>query len=116
RSCPIRAPRQATQWWHGWPPGGPFQLPIPSVDLDDSRRSADHGERRFALWCRRRLVRLREAMQRVLVHLACEIVLGRRRGAAMQPYQDAQQGVGEAVSLLPRRDEVHILEPRQIVL
>ena len=36
--------------------------------------------------------------------------------AAVQADPDAQQRIGEAVALLPRRDQVHVLEPRQVVL
>ena len=34
----------------------------------------------------------------------------------MQPHPQPEQRVGEAVALLPRRHEVHVLEPRQVVL
>ena len=76
--------------------------------------SLAHGAR-----CRhdqRRLGRLRQARQRVAVHFAREFVFGRRDGAAVQAHPDAQQRVGVAVALLPRRDQVDVLEPRQVVL
>ena len=57
-----------------------------------------------------------QARQRVAVHFAREVVLGRRRRAAVQAHPDAQQRIGEAVALLPGGDQVHVLEPRQVVL
>ena len=37
-------------------------------------------------------------------------------GAAVQAHPQPQHRVGEAVALLPRHDQVHVLEPREIVL
>ena len=37
-------------------------------------------------------------------------------GAAVQPHPQPQQRIGEAVALLPRHDQVDVLEPRQVVL
>src|SRR5262245_16458228 len=92
-----------------------------SVDLDDARRSAGHGERRLGL--RRRLWRLglrrlrrRQPRQGIAVYLAREIVFARRRRPAMEAHPYAQQRIGEAVPLLTRRHEIDVLEPRQIVL
>ena len=59
---------------------------------------------------------LRQARQRVALHLARDFVDGRRDRAAVQAHPQPQQRIGEAVALLPRDDEVDVLEPRQIVL
>ena len=53
--------------------------------------------------CGRGFGLLRQARQRVAVHLAREVVLGGRGRAAVQADPDAEQRVGEAVALLPRR-------------
>ena len=58
----------------------------------------------------------RQARQGVAVHLAREVVLAGRRHAAMEPDPDAQQRIGEAVALLARRHQIHVLEPREVVL
>src|SRR5262245_48556446 len=77
------------------------------IDLDDARRwAAGHGECRFLVALRlllvaRRAVGLRQARQRVAMHLAREIVVGRRGCAAVEADPYAQQRVGEAVFLLP---------------
>ena len=43
---------------------------------------------------------LRQAGQRVAVHFAHDVVVGRRVGPAMKSYPDAKERVGEAVPLL----------------
>ena len=72
------------------------------VDLDDApaltffRRGVDAGvgERGSGLW-------LRHARERVALHLADDVLIGRRRGAAVQAHPQAEQWIGEAVALLP---------------
>ena len=49
------------------------------------------------------------------MHLAREIVFARRRRAAVEADPHAQQRIGEAVALLPCRDEIDVLQPREIV-
>src|SRR5262245_9706139 len=50
------------------------------------------------------------------MHLAREVVLARCGGAAVEADPDPQQRIGEAVALGPRCDEIHVLEPRQVIL
>src|SRR4051812_44600830 len=89
-----------------------------SVDLDDAPRllvffsssaaGGGHRERRF--------LRLGQTRQCIAVNFAREVVFAWRRRPAVQPDPDAKQRIGEAVAFLPRRDEVDILEPRQVIL
>src|SRR4051812_25656388 len=89
-----------------------------SVDLDDARRSgAGHRERRLGpRRGGRRLVSRRQTREGVPVPLAREVVVGWGGWTAMQPDPDAEKGIAVAVALLPRGDEVDVLEPRQIIL
>ena len=50
------------------------------------------------------------------LHFAGDVLLGRRRGPAVEPHPQPQQRVGEAVALLPHGDQIHVLQPRQVVL
>src|SRR5215510_12568473 len=60
-------------------------------------------------------LRLREARQRVAMDFAGDVVFARSGRTAMEPDPDAQQRIGEAVTLLARRHEVDVFEPRQVV-
>src|SRR6516165_9903735 len=50
------------------------------------------------------------------MHFAHEIVVGWRNGPSMEAEIEPQKGIVERVTLALDRDEVHVLEPRQIVL
>ena len=52
----------------------------------------------------------------VRVDFTRDVFLGGRRGMAVEADPEAQHRVGEAVALLPRHDQVDVLEPREVVL
>ncbi len=59
---------------------------------------------------------MRHARSRVALHLARDVILGWRHGAAVQPHPHAHERIGEAVALAVYGDQIHVFEPREIVL
>src|SRR5262249_17364651 len=80
---------------------------------DARRRPSGHGERRLLLLGP---LGLRQPRYGVAVDFAREVVVGWRGRAAVEADPDAQERIGEAVFLLASGDEVHVLEPREVIL
>src|SRR5688500_11966683 len=84
-----------------------------SVDFYDSpafsffRRGVRAGVGERGGW----FLGVRQARQRVALHLAADFVRGRRRRTAVQADPQAKQRIGERVFLLSRGDEIDVLEP-----
>ena len=51
-----------------------------------------------------------------MLHLARDLAFLWRLGTAVQPHPEPEQRIGKAVALLPDRHQVHVFQPRQVVL